>query len=105
MAQPIQLAETHTAAPTPSGGYPSLETVLEWYRTEAGWDPANEFPFAQVFGLMRNGVISQGIAARIARGQASSAEALRYGSKMFPLGELAWHTVQQYESQRNKAKL
>jgi hypothetical protein len=79
--------------------------VLEWYRVQAGWDPSPDFAFANAFCLMRNGVISQGIAARIARGQASSAEAHRYGTKMFPLGELAWNTIQEYESRRSKARL
>jgi hypothetical protein len=105
--QPLQLSGDAQFEPTgPDGGYPELKTVLEWYKMEAGWDPADDFAFANAFCLMRNGVISQGIAARVARGQASSVEAHRYGTKMFPLGELAWKTIQEYESKKRvKAKL
>jgi hypothetical protein len=78
---------------------------LEWYHTEAGWDPTTDFPFADAFCMMRNAVISQGIASRVALGQASSEQAHRYGTKMFPLGELAWRTIQEYESKRSKSKI
>lgn len=71
---------------------------------EAGWDPSADFPFADAFCLWRTSIISQGIAARLARGQASSAEAKQYGRKMFPLGELSWKTVQEYEKAHSKKK-
>jgi hypothetical protein len=85
---------------SPKGEFPPLEKVLSWYRSEAGWDPTDDFPFADAFCLWRTSIISQGIAARNARGQASSAEAKSYGEKMFPLGELAWKTVQKDETSR-----
>jgi aminoglycoside phosphotransferase (APT) family kinase protein len=107
LVQPLQLsAEAQFVPPSKDGGYPPLKMVLEWYRDEAGWDPAPDFPFADAFCLWRTSIISQGIAARNARGQASSLEAKQYGQKMFPLGESAWKTVQEYEKSRHsKAKL
>jgi len=107
ITQPLQLTvDAQFTPPSPDGGFPPLKTILQWYCDEAGWDPSPDYPFADAFCLFRNGVISQGIAARNARGQASSAQARLYGSKMFPLGELAWKTVQEYESKRQpKSKL
>jgi len=106
LAQPIQIPpEARFAELNTKGSYPSVSTVLEWYKNEAGWDPTPDFPFADAFCLWRTSIISQGIAARNARGQASSAEAQRYGQKMFPLGELAWQTVQKYEKEHVKSRM
>ena len=108
LTQPLLVStEAQFTKPHPNGEYPSLEIVLEWYTTEANWDPSLDFPFANAFCLWRTSIISQGIAARNARGQASSLEAQSYGQKMFPLGELAWKTVVEYENSRrtSKAKL
>ena len=107
LVQPLLLsAEAQFVPPSVNGGYPPLKTILEWYKNEAGWDPTSDFPFADSFCLWRTSIISQGIAARNARGQASSAEAKMYGQKMFPLGELSWKAVQEFEkSRKEKAKL
>jgi hypothetical protein len=104
LTQPLLLStEAQFTTPHPNGAFPPLETVLEWYTSEAGWDPRSEFPFANAFCLWRTSIISQGIAARNARGQASSAEAKRYGMKMFPLGRLAWKTVMEDEKSRKES--
>ena len=107
LVQPLQLSdEASFVPPSENGGYPRLNTILEWYKSEAGWDPTSHFPFADAFCLWRTSIISQGIAARLARGQASSTEAKEYGRKMFPLGELSWQRVQDHEKlQKGKAKL
>jgi len=107
LVQPLMLsAEAQFVAPAENGGFPPLKTILEWYNAEAGWDPTPDFPFANAFCLWRTSIISQGIAARSARGQASSTEAQIYGQKMFPLAELSWKCVQEYENARkDKAKL
>lgn len=104
---PLQAsAEAHFVPPSINGEFPPLRTILEWYKSETGWDPTSDFAFASSFCLWRTSIISQGIAARNARGQASSAEAKTYGQKMFPLGELSWKTVQEYEkSRKEKSKL
>ena len=109
LTQPLLLsAEAQFTEPHPNGHFPPLETVLQWYTAVAGWDPTPDFSFANAFCLWRTSIISQGIAARNARGQASSSEAQKYGQKMFPLGELAWKTVTEYEQSHkpsSKAKL
>ena len=106
LVQPLQLSsEAQFVPPSPNGGYPPLDTVLEWYRTEANWDPTPDFPFADAFCLWRTSIIAQGIAARNARGQASSSEAQSYGQKMFPLGELAWKTAQEYDESHCHGKM
>ena len=105
LTQPLQLSDDAEFVPTSAeGSFPPLKTILEWYQDAAGWDPSPYYPFADAFCLWRTSIISQGIAARNARGQASSAEAKSYGTKMFPLGELAWKTVLEYE-RKHGAKL
>jgi len=102
----VQFLDAQFVSPSQGGGYPPVGTILEWYRTEAGWDPTPDFPFADAFCFWRTSIISQGIAARNARGQASSSEAQRYGQKMFPLGDMAWKTVEKHEKHPpQKAKL
>ncbi|KAI9229513.1 MAG: kinase-like domain-containing protein [Piptocephalis tieghemiana] len=54
-----------------------------------GWD------FAKSFAFFRLAVISQGIAARVARGQASSAQAKEYGALFRPVMALAVQFVDQ----------
>jgi aminoglycoside phosphotransferase (APT) family kinase protein len=103
---PIRLPrEANFTIPDDNGSYPPIDVILGWYAAEARWDPTSEYPFANAFCLWRTSIISQGIAARNARGQASSAEAQQYGQKMFPLGELAWETVEKYESRHGRSKL
>lgn len=46
------------------------------------------------FGMFRSSIIMQGIAARYARRQASSANAKNYADMMQPFGEFAWTLVE-----------
>ncbi|BFZ64624.1 hypothetical protein YB2330_005774 [Saitoella coloradoensis] len=87
-------------------GVPTLDEVLGWYHEMAGWDPRPEWAYGEAFAHIRLAVISQGIAARFARKQASSPNAQRSAS-MFPqLGRLAWETIQRKEGEkREKSKL
>lgn len=107
LLQPLMLSgrpEAQFVAPSEKGGFPPLDIILEWYKGEAGWDPAPDFSFANAFCLWRTSIISQGIAARSARGQASSMEAKLYGQKMFPLAELSWKCVKEYEATHKGGK-
>ncbi|KAL8733827.1 MAG: hypothetical protein Q9166_001815 [cf. Caloplaca sp. 2 TL-2023] len=79
------------SAPTP--GLPSRSECLEWYAEVAGWDPSSETDWGDAFGVFRNSVIMQGIAARYALRQASSAQAKEYAVQMEPFGEFAWQLV------------
>jgi hypothetical protein len=98
--------EAQFVAPARNGAFPVMKTILERYSGEAVWNPTLDFAFANAF-WWQTSIVSQGIAARSVRGQASSTETKIYGQKMFPFTELLWKCVQEYESGRNgeKAKL
>lgn len=81
------------AASAQTPGLPSRSQCLEWYSESAGWDPRSEAAWGDCFGLFRNSVIMQGIAARYALGQASSAKAQEYAAQMNPFGEFAWTMI------------
>jgi aminoglycoside phosphotransferase (APT) family kinase protein len=74
-------------------GLPSREECIRWYSQAAGWDPSVEMAWGDAFGVFRNSVIMQGIAARFALRQASSARAKEYAVQMGPFGEFAWGLV------------
>ncbi|KAI8945545.1 kinase-like domain-containing protein [Xylaria longipes] len=101
----------HTAnafLPGATPGLPTPDIVLGWYKEAAGWDPRPEYHWALAFAVFRISAISQGIAARFATRQASSAEAQKYAESFKPLGELAWSLVEQEKAKSTitkKAKL
>jgi len=76
-------------------GLPTQDQIVRWYAEVAGWDPNPDIPFGKAFGFLKATVIYQGIAARYARRQASSAQAKANGQMMHPIGEYAWATVQE----------
>jgi aminoglycoside phosphotransferase (APT) family kinase protein len=78
-------------------GLPTREESLRWYSEVAGWDPAPEIAWSDAFLLFRNAIIMQGIAARYALRQASSARALEYATQMEPLATETWRRVQQIQ--------
>lgn len=79
--------------PDVSPGLPTRAQCIAWYRDVAGWDPAEDIAWGDAFGIFRGSIIMQGIAARYAVRQASSAKARDYGAQMGPFGELAWGLV------------
>lgn len=79
---------------------------IAWYAEAAGWDPAAENAWGDAFGVFKNSVIMQGIAARYAMRVASSAKAKEMGEQMGPFGEFAWSLVRKCrEGGREKARL
>ncbi|MCJ1420829.1 hypothetical protein MMC32_007188 [Xylographa parallela] len=81
-------------------GLPSRNECIAIYAEAAGWDPrpehkgdTDESLWGDAFGVFRNSVIMQGIAARYALRQASSAQAQEIGALMGPFGEAAWTLV------------
>ena len=87
-------------------GLPSRSECIAWYAEAAGWDPAAENAWGDAFGVFKNSVIMQGIAARYAMRVASSAKAKETGEQMGPFGEFAWSLVQRCrEESRGKAML
>ncbi|KAL8798587.1 MAG: hypothetical protein Q9182_006540 [Xanthomendoza sp. 2 TL-2023] len=85
------------SAATP--GLPSRSKCMGWYAEVAGWDPSAESGWGDAFGVFRNSVIMQGIAARYALRQASSAQAKEYAVQMRPFGEFAWGLVSNLKQQ------
>ncbi|MCJ1338796.1 hypothetical protein MMC09_004085 [Bachmanniomyces sp. S44760] len=75
-------------------GLPSRAQCISLYAETAGWNPSSETRWGDAFGVFRNSVIMQGIAARYARRQASSAKAKEYAVEMGPFGEFAWSLVE-----------
>lgn len=107
-----QLEGTGKAARTrpeflPGGlaGLPTLEEVTKWYIEETGYDVQKDLTWGSAFGGFRGAVIMQGIAARYAQRQASSASAMEYGSQMKPHGEWAWSCVKRLKENNSKSKL
>ncbi|CAO2656740.1 Nn.00g055430.m01.CDS01 [Neocucurbitaria sp. VM-36] len=91
--------------PGATPGLPSRDQLIEWYSEVAGWDPRPDFTWGDAFSTYRSAIIMQGIAARYALRQASSAQAQTYGQMMKPYAEIAWDLVQEYKKGHEKAKL
>jgi aminoglycoside phosphotransferase (APT) family kinase protein len=87
-------------------GLPPRAQLMAWYAEVAGWDPRPEANWGDAFGLLRNSVIMQGIKARVALRQATSAQAKSHADRMEPFGEYAWKLVQKAKSRSaSKASL
>ncbi|PQE29973.1 acyl- dehydrogenase family member 11 protein [Rutstroemia sp. NJR-2017a WRK4] len=71
-------------------GLPTRSQLLEWYAEVGGYDPNPDLSWGVAFGFFRATCIYQGIAARWAQRQASSAKAKENGKMMWPMAELAW---------------
>ena len=105
-----QLASRANAAFSPSTlkvGLPTREECIKWYAEISGWEPHDEMHWCDSFGVFRNSVIMQGIAARYALRQASSEQAQEYAAQMGPFGEFTWSLVQKLQEEKfsEKAKL
>lgn len=90
---PQALASRTNLAFSPSistPGLPSRSQCLDWYTQIAGWNPGPDSGWGDAFGVFRNSVIMQGIAARYATRQASSARAKEYAMQMEPFGDFSW---------------
>jgi aminoglycoside phosphotransferase (APT) family kinase protein len=87
--------ESFQAGRTP--GLPSREECMRWYHEVSGYDPVGDIVWGDAFFAFRGSVIMQGIAARFAARQASSARASDYGSRAKPFALSAWHRVQQVQ--------
>ncbi|KAF2088088.1 acyl-CoA dehydrogenase family member 11 [Saccharata proteae CBS 121410] len=83
-------------------GLPSQQELIALYRDVAGWDPTPDMTWGEAFGIYRGAIIMQGICARYALRQASSAKAGDYAVQMRPMGELAWSLVQRVKTQKAK---
>lgn len=91
--------------PGVTAGLPTKQQCMAWYREVAGWDPAPDMTWGDAFGIYRGSIIMQGIAARHALRQASSAKARDYAVQMAPFAEVGWHLVRECQKQRERARL
>ncbi|GAM82753.1 hypothetical protein ANO11243_007390 [Dothideomycetidae sp. 11243] len=85
--------------PGKTPGLPTMEECISWYRDVAGWDPTPDMTWGEAFGIYRGSIIMQGIGARYALRQASSAKALEYAENFKPFGEVAWALVEECQKQ------
>lgn len=85
-------------------GLPTVDRALAQYARVAGWDPAPDMHWAMAFSMMRGAVICQGIAARVARRQASSEEAKKYADSFVPMAEYSWTLVKCSAKERNSVR-
>ena len=76
-------------------GLPTRAQCITWYRDVAGWDPTPEVPWGAAFAMFRDSIIFQGIAARYAKRQASSAQAKQVGDEMKPAAEICWRLIEE----------
>ena len=96
--------EQFQAGRTP--GLPSREDCMRWYHEVSGYNPADDILWGDAFFAFRGSVIMQGIAARFAARQASSARAGDYGKRAKPFALGAWKRVQQVQKlAQQKGKL
>lgn len=114
--QPFTTASSQTARrigrgsddflPNHLPGLPTKAECIQWYREVSGYDPEPDMTWGDAFGIYRGSIIMQGIAARYAMRQASSAKAKDYADQMKPFATVAWDLVQDCQRQgREKAKL
>ena len=92
--------------PGATPGLPTQEQLIRWYSEVAGWDTSPELKWGIAFGFFRATCIFQGIAARWAVRQASSAKARENAEARHPMGALAWDAVKEArDSGKDTSKL
>jgi aminoglycoside phosphotransferase (APT) family kinase protein len=102
-AKAQSVGRAHTGfQPGATEGLPDRDTLIKWYMDVAGWDPRPDMTWGDAFATYRNTIIMQGIAARYAVRQASSAQAKDYGQMMKPFAEVAWDLVHEYNKTHGK---
>jgi aminoglycoside phosphotransferase (APT) family kinase protein len=87
-------------------GLPTRSQCVEWYGEVSGWTPSKmDLAWGDAFSLYKLCVIIQGIAARYASRNASSAKAKEQGEKMGPMGEVTWELVQRCMAEAERARI
>lgn len=87
-------------------GLPTENDLISWYAEVSGYDPRPDLTWGTAFGFFRASCIYQGIAARWAVRQASSAKARDNATQRHPMSRLAWKHLQQARRlAKEKAKL
>lgn len=96
--------DSFKAGATP--GLPTQAQLMKWYAEVAGFDPTPDIEWCTAFQVFRAAAIYQGIAARYAVRQASSAKAKENAEQRHPTSALAWKQVCKcMEREKGKPKL
>lgn len=96
--------------PGKTPGLPSRQQCLQWYNATAGWEfSTQEYAWGDAFNIFKGAIIMQGIAARQAVRQASSANAHMYAAMLGPYGQVADSLVNaaisETKKQQSKSRL
>jgi aminoglycoside phosphotransferase (APT) family kinase protein len=86
-------------------GLPTRADCIRWYAEVSGYDTRGDIAWGDAFFAFRGSVIMQGIAARFAGRQASSARAGDYAKRAKPFALGAWERVKRVQEQGIKGKL
>ena len=73
---------------------PGEDAYVARYCQRRGLPGVDSLDYYVAYSLFRLAAIFHGIRARVARGTAASAQALRYAAEVESLAELAWRQVQ-----------
>lgn len=76
--------------PGKTPGMPQPDQIIRWYAAVSGYDPAPELNWGAAFSIYKLAGVLQGIAARYAVRQASSAQAQSHAASRAPMAELGW---------------
>lgn len=96
-------ADDFRAGRTP--GIPIREQSLQWYAEVSGYDPKPDMDWGDAFFAFRLCIIMQGIAARYALRQASSARAQEYISNLKPFAEETHRRVRAVAEKMQRGRL
>lgn len=89
--------------PGKTPGLPTVPQLLRWYSDISGYDPQADLGWGMAFNLFKMAGVFQGIAARVARRQASSEQAKQHAERRNALADFAWEVAQ--DADRCSAKL
>ncbi|KAL4862562.1 hypothetical protein BDV12DRAFT_207158 [Aspergillus spectabilis] len=84
-------------------GLPTRADCMRWYAEFSGYDVSPDIAWGDAFMTWRSSVVLQGIKARYAQRQASSAKAHEYAKDMIPMALSAWQRVNDLQEQLAKA--
>lgn len=85
-------------------GLPTLDECISLYAAGSGYDVRPDLAWGRAFAGFRGAVIMQGIAARYALRQASSASAREFGAMAWPTAENVWGLVREMQGMEGDAR-
>ncbi|KAL7819588.1 APH domain-containing protein [Trichoderma gracile] len=88
-------ADSASFLPGRTPGLPQPEQLVQWYTEVSGYDPRPDLAWGAAFNIFKLAGVCQGIAARYAARQASSAKARMYIHTRVPLAEFAWELARE----------